>query len=352
MKKPTSWQRRKAAKLGVAPAEVQKRCKKKKSLAGPAQALRDACKRAKDASAASRERHRLGQPPQPEDAALAEEYSQAKAALRRALEAEARERAAAAQKTAAGTIPAEPASTAKGAAAEPASVTPASTAKGVPSGGTEAAAEAPPPPSKKELRRREAAERAVAERAGEGGGDEREPWTCETCGVTILVRPDGRARQQHLQGKAHAKRLRAAPATAASAGAPSAASASATAAAPAAAPAAVPAAVPAGGGTGYYECKLCSCTLASSAGALHEKGARHRERVQRLAAFLRERSAADAERPLKPGDWICTAASHAPQLVYANRDSCCRAGCGRARAQGLSQSEAATMVARGREGGA
>ena len=32
MKKPTSWQRRNAAKLGLAPAEVQNRCKKKKSF--------------------------------------------------------------------------------------------------------------------------------------------------------------------------------------------------------------------------------------------------------------------------------------------------------------------------------
>jgi len=303
-KKPTSWQRRKAAKLGVPAAEVATGGKPTKpfSEARAAEtALQEACAQAKAASAEARERHRLGRPAEPGDAELAERYSKVKAELN------------AAKVAAAAAAPAQKKRKKKADAPEKQGAAPASK----PAAEPDLTAELEPEPevaiSKKKRQKLEAAAAAAASSDGE-------QWTCELCDTTILVRADGRAREQHLAGKAHAKRLRAREAAGA-AGAGAAAS------------------------LAMYVCKLCTCTLALAAGEAHESGAKHLERLEQMRSFFKHHSYDGLDETLKKGDWICCH-GHAPQLVYAARATCCRAQCRATWEQGLAQGEATEMVAR------
>ena len=57
----------------------------------------------------------------------------------------------------------------------------------------------------------DAREQVTCEQATSGtvvGPDGQLRWTCAVCDLTIMVREDGRAQEQHLAGKAHAKKLR------------------------------------------------------------------------------------------------------------------------------------------------
>jgi hypothetical protein len=337
--KPTSWQRRKAAKLGTSAAGADVPVSKPKKQLSESKAaelaLWETCAQAKAASSSARERYRLGQPAEPGDDHLAAQYSKARAALKQFMPENGHRAAKSAQattgdggaapaskkrKTLDGSVPLE--------AGGSEDIQERGNSSAHPVEGEAAAATAPEaetisraaavPTVVSGSKRQQRAAAAAAALNGEG-----ERWTCSLCEVTILVRPDGRAREQHLAGKAHAKRERAA------------------------ASAAPADARPAGDGKPMYTCRLCACTLALGAGGSHAAGARHRDRVAQLALFLASHadgaSSHDAE-PLKRGDWVCCL-NHAPQLVYASRSVCCRARCGGTREQGLSQQEAASIAA-------
>ena len=91
---------------------------------------------------------------------------------------------------------------------------------------------------KHQQRREQRAEKSAAAAAPAPAASD--SWTCATCGITISI-ADPRAKEQHLAGKAHAKKAKAAGASE---------------------PAkAVPKAGPPGYLAGYWTCKLCGgCT--------------------------------------------------------------------------------------------
>ena len=139
-------------------------------------------------------------------------------------------------------------------------------------------------------------------------------WTCSVCNVTIHVRSDGRAREQHLSGKAHARKARVLQ-TAVSASAASQEKAALR-----------------------FDCRLCGCSVASSAREAHVTGAKHLERVAALHALCKSES-------FKKGDWLCCDRKHALQHNYAKSATCRRGFCGGTRELGIPY-EDATQLAR------
>jgi hypothetical protein len=135
-------------------------------------------------------------------------------------------------------------------------------------------------------------------------------WTCELCDTVIMVRPDGRAKAQHLAGKAHLKKARQA----------------------------------AGGGAApsevremqMFECRLCGCTGPASAQAVHDAGKRHRERLYKLGALAPK---------LKKGDWICCSSKH-PYMehCFAKAGRCTKSGCTAVRETQMSYEEAQALA--------
>ena len=168
---------------------------------------------------------------------------------------------------------------------------------------------------KHQQRREQRAEKSAAAAAPAPAASD--SWTCAVCGITISV-ADPRAKEQHLAGKAHAKKAKAAGASE---------------------PAkAVPKAGPPGYLAGYWTCKLCGgCTGPSHTRAAHDGGKRHQERLAMLVALAPQ---------LKKGDWVCCSlapkAHHegALQHNYASKETCCRQRCGAAQASGLAYAEA------------
>lgn len=148
-----------------------------------------------------------------------------------------------------------------------------------------------------------------------------EVWTCELCGTTLSVRSDGRAREQHIAGKAHQKRVAAAEAATREAEA-----------------------VAQGE---MYTCKVCGdLTLAASAREAHEGGKKHRARVAALEELV-VKEGDDGATSFKAGDWVCCrqAGSHSrPQHNFRANDVCVREGCGGARAIGLSFEEVTELA--------
>ena len=147
-------------------------------------------------------------------------------------------------------------------------------------------------------------------------------WMCELCQMTLSVREDGRAKEQHLTGKNHLKKLRAQE----------------TSAVPAAA------ADSTGDDKEMFECPLCVCTVISSARGDHETGKTHRSRLEQLHALSAE---------LKKGDWVCCQPKPAHwngaiQLNFAANSTCCKAGCPGTASNGLTFDEAKKLIAKDR----
>lgn len=137
-------------------------------------------------------------------------------------------------------------------------------------------------------------------------------WTCSLCNVTIHVRSDGRAREQHLSGKAHARKARA---LAAAAAPPPSDNKEAL----------------------RFECRLCGCSVASSAREAHVGGAKHLERMAALRALCK------GDR-FKRGDWLCCSRKHTLQHNFANAATCRRSLCSGARELGLAYEEAMQLA--------
>ena len=133
-----------------------------------------------------------------------------------------------------------------------------------------------------------------------------EMWTCELCGVSMPAK--GKA--LHLEGKAHRSN---------------------------AAKAATGDDAPARALPGFFECRMCQCTLASSAGEAHEAGNKHQLRLKAITTLWQ----ADK---MKKGDWVCT--KHKVQLNYAKLDRCRYEGCDATREQGLSFDDIKALMAK------
>lgn len=161
---------------------------------------------------------------------------------------------------------------------------------------------------KKRKVRDPAASAEAHKKARPAPADDAAPWTCELCDSTILVRPDGRARVQHLEGKAHRKKERVA---AASSEQPKVRE--------------------------LFQCALCGCTGAASAQATHDGGKWHLERLQKLGALVPR---------LKRGDWLCCSPNHPfIQHNFAKSGRCSRNGCTAVRETQMGYEEAHTLAA-------
>ena len=184
-RRQTSWQRKTARKRAAAGGSDEPQPTKRRRGGNEEEArLREACASAKVASAEARERRRLFQTAQPGDDALAAAYIQAKAKMRAFNEA----------KQPPSNTAAEPAPAPSGHRGE---------AKAKMRASNEAKQQqAPSGP-------RRGGESAAAASAAAADGEENITlWTCAVCDVTIRVRADGHAREQHLAGKAHARKVR------------------------------------------------------------------------------------------------------------------------------------------------
>ena len=191
----TSWQRRRAVREGLTGEEVLAAARKRsKSTKSPSKTseehqLSTACADAKRASEAARHRHRHRIAAEEGDDILVAAYSRAKAAMRAF---HASKQGASGDAHATNTTVAH-APTLKAAL-------PASTS------GQKRKLEAQP----SKVRRRELSDDTTVPAGGASAAPGEAPpmrWTCELCNVTITVRADGRAREQHIAGKAHARNL-------------------------------------------------------------------------------------------------------------------------------------------------
>ena len=186
-KRLTSWQRRRLCRDGEAGVSTSKR---QADEVKEEQLLRAECAEAKLASEGARKRYRLREPAEPGDKEIVEIYSRAKAAMRvwhasrKVVEPQSTPEASDSGKRK--FDPQNPQVAAKrvnvvvgGSSTSDAA---SSDATNVVVGGfsTSDAACSDVPPTR---------------------------WTCEVCNVTISVRADGRAREQHLAGKAHARNV-------------------------------------------------------------------------------------------------------------------------------------------------
>ena len=294
----TSWQRRRAK------SESGEGAKGRKERSVEEARLNFQCAEAKSASESARWRHRMRMAAQPGDVELVAAYSAAKQQMR----------AFQAAKT-----------------GEPAAVTKGKRG-GSEDGDARAEADMALPPSKKT---RPPTSSAPAPEPPTEAAEPAGVWTCELCAVTIRVRADGRAKEQHLNGKVHARKLL----QAASSGSTT----TTTTAAPAAAPAAAETREADGRRErdGEFTCVLCSFQGKESDRAAHEASSKHRERVAQLASLLASVGT------LNVGDWICTRRKAHPgralQRNFASKERCGR--CDAPRASGLSREEALRLTA-------
>lgn len=169
-KKLPSWERKKRKRLEEAGAPSGKAAK----APSEESRLNEACKAAKAASEDARQRYRDHKPPQPGDEEVQRAYSAAKQAMREFQ------------------------------ATKPPSTKPPKVKK--PAKEKKRKQKAEPLSAEQQQAADEASAKRQARRqaAADDVSTESTPWTCAVCGITINVRADGRAREQHLAGKKHA----------------------------------------------------------------------------------------------------------------------------------------------------
>ena len=157
--------------------------------------------------------------------------------------------------------------------------------------------------------------------ANQDRDEEAESWTCETCNVTLMVRADGHARNQHLSGKAHQKRVRQlereeakedADATAAS---------------------------KKGSAAGLFACHLCACTLAATAKETHESGTKHVAKIKQVGKLVEAGK-------MQKGDWLCVRHGPSVQHNFASKNKCSMRNCDGTREQGLSYDQACKLASK------
>lgn len=170
--------------------------------------------------------------------------------------------------------------------------------------------------------------------AAKDGDEAVETWTCPTCNVTLAVRADGHAKTQHLEGKAHLKRVkRMEKEQAKEAAAGNEADVSA----------------PAGSeSAGLFACQLCACTVAASAKLTHESGSKHAAKLKQVSKLIDSRT-------MQKGDWLCVKHGPSVQHNFASKSKCMMRNCEGTREQGLSYEQAAKLASkawRAAQGGA
>ena len=148
-----------------------------------------------------------------------------------------------------------------------------------------------------------------------------ELWTCVLCNATLTVRPDGRAKAQHLEGKSHAKKLRAAE------GGGAGLAQTAVAASPAAG--------------AIEECRLCNWRGTGADAAAHASGSKHRSRVDRLEKLWR----AAGENGAQKGDWVCLAHAHANGILHNTAKATTCSACEGVREKGLGYEYVRSLLA-------
>ena len=215
----TSWQR-KRVRQGSTGEEVLARSRSKATKKGTKSEehqLNVACTEAKRQSEAARERYRNHVAPEPGDDALVAAYAKAKAAMRAFHASKDGSSVTTAteprhQGFAAPTAP-QP---------KPVKAAAASTWSSGKREGEAPEGRAPKASRRKLSHDTKAAPSQASNLGGRGKDstlsatdarktDEPPPtrWTCAVCDVTIFVRTDGRAREQHIAGKAHQRNLQA-----------------------------------------------------------------------------------------------------------------------------------------------
>ena len=179
--------------------------------------------------------------------------------------------------------------------------------------------------AKEAYREFRASQTVVKSKQGRDAGvvaDDCESWTCELCNVTLSIRADGRAKTQHLEGKAHLKQARRQAASAALSTAPAGDEAASAPAAPSKA---------------FFVCRLCACTLATSAEATHLAGANHTAKVRALEQIV-------SSGKMQKGDWLCVQHGAMLQHNFASKARCQRSSCDGTREGGVSYEEALKLV--------
>ena len=88
-----------------------------------------------------------------------------------------------------------------------------------------------------------------------------------------------------------------------------------------------------------FSCALCACTLASSAQATHEAGAKHVSKLAKVCQLLDSGA-------MQKGDWLCVMHGPSVQHNFASKSKCILRNCEGSREQGLTFEDASKIASR------